>query len=104
MLTALFFVGLDMADGEAFLHSVDDEMRALQIIDLLGDQNWRDMSQPYLQMPQTYVSPWSRIVDFPYIVAIWLFGLVVGQQMAINLAFLAVPPIMLIGFCAVGRP
>ncbi|MCP4182243.1 MAG: hypothetical protein GY761_02860 [Hyphomicrobiales bacterium] len=100
ILVAFGIIIIDMIDGKVMVIGIDDWMREMQIRDLLADGNWRDMAQPYLQMPQIYISPWSRIVDFPYVIVTKLFSMAIPQQLAVKWAFLIVPPVMLLGFCA----
>jgi hypothetical protein len=91
----------DIADGKLYHHDVDNEMRVLQIRHLLsGAGSWFDLALPFIQSPEVYVSPWSRLVDLPYVALARTFGLVAPQETALQLAFLAWPPVLLLGFCA----
>lgn len=99
ILMSFLIVGLDIADGNHYVVDVDDDMRKFLIRDLLADGQWRDMVQPYLQMPGDYVSPWSRIVDLPYVVLTWVLSGFMAPDVAMELAFLIVPVALLPIFC-----
>ncbi|MDM9628663.1 hypothetical protein QTL95_22475 [Rhizobium sp. S152] len=94
--TALAMVLLDVADGVPFVGDVDDRLRELQIRSLMSAQgHWFDLSLPFVSMPEAYVSPWSRLVDLPYVVIAWLSQPWLPTEQALSLAFHIWPPIML---------
>lgn len=45
--------------------STDDAMRLVEVRDLLGGQNWFDLTQYRLDPPLGVVTHWSRLVDLP---------------------------------------
>lgn len=97
----LVIVIADIADGKPYHADVDDVLRGLQISHLLaGEAWWFDLSLPFVQMPETYVSPWSRLVDLPYVVFAWMFGLAMPPGAALQLAALVWPPLLLLAFAA----
>ncbi|TPP11488.1 hypothetical protein [Rhizobium glycinendophyticum] len=89
----------DLADGTLYLGDTDDVLRALQIRELLRSGNWFDRTLPFISMPEPYVSPWSRLVDLPYLVVAKGLALVVGDEAGLKAAFLIWPPVMLAGYC-----
>jgi len=89
---------LDVADGVSFFADVDDRMRDFQIRDLLADGQWYDLSLPFIQMPEAYVSPWSRLVDFPYVAIAVFLGLMMDGERALWLAYQIWPLVLLIPF------
>lgn len=97
---ALAIVFVDLADGVLFLGDVDDRMRALEIRDLLADGAWFDRVLPVIAMPEAYVSPWSRLVDLPYIAIAKALAPLLGAEQGLAVAMAAWPPLMLAGFCA----
>ena len=56
----------DALDGVNFLGDIDDDLRAVQIRLLVEGGAWFDRTIPMIQMPEAYISPWSRLVDLPY--------------------------------------
>ena len=100
--TVLFYVVClaivlgDVADGKLYHADVDNEMRALQIGYLLsGAGSWFDLTLPFIQTPESYVSPWSRLVDLPYVAIASLAGLALPADSALQLAFAVWPPLLL---------
>lgn len=89
----------DVADGKLYHADVDNEMRVLQIRHLLsGAGAWFDLTLPFVQTPEAYVSPWSRLIDLPYVVLAQLFALAMPAGAAMQLAFLVWPPVLLLAF------
>lgn len=97
--TALFFIFADTLDGVRFHADVDDQLRALQIRYLLSPKgSWFDLSLPFVGMPEAYISPWSRLVDLPYVAFAWLFSWLLPNEAALRAAFWCWPLMMLAGF------
>lgn len=97
--TALAMVFFDLADGIRFVSDIDDQLRELQIRHLMSPQgHWFDMSLPFISMPATYVSPWSRLVDLPYVAIAWLLQPFMPTAQALSVAFQVWPP-MLLSLC-----
>lgn len=94
-------IALDMADGSSIVADIDDQMRYLQLRHLVDSGAWFDMRLPMITMPDVYVSPWSRLVDLPYVLLAWLFGLFVAPADALKFATLAWPPILFLPFAAI---
>ena len=70
---------------------LDDIARKLQIMDLLRDGQWHDPTWPFLAMPEPYYSPWSRLVDAPYVLVTWVLSPFTGTETAFGLSRLIVP-------------
>ena len=66
LLIAIGLLAGDAVNGST-VQDIDDIARRLQIADLLRDGEWHDLKWPFLAMPEPYVSPWSRLVDLPYV-------------------------------------
>ncbi|WP_247750332.1 hypothetical protein [Rhizobium sp. 16-449-1b] len=97
--TALAMVLFDLVDGIRFVSDIDDQLRELQIRHLLSPQgHWFDLSLPFISMPMTYVSPWSRLVDLPYVAIAWLLQPFMPTAQALSIAFQVWPP-MLLSLC-----
>jgi hypothetical protein len=95
-LTGLLLCAFDLADGKLFSGDIDDLMREIQIRQLMSPAgDWWDLTLPMITMPEAYVSPWSRLVDLPYVVIAHLLSTVFGHDRAISNAFLIWPPILL---------
>ena len=74
----------------AFFDS-DDAMRLVQVRDFLAGQAWHDLSVQRLAAPTPLVMHWSRIVDVPLSLLIWLFSLVVDTASAERLTRILFP-------------
>lgn len=95
-LTGLIMVLADLADGKLFHEDVDNGMRALQIRTLLSEEGrWFDLTLPMIATPDAYVSPWSRLVDLPYVLLARMFELFMPAGVALEWAFLIWPPLLL---------
>ncbi|WP_244499558.1 hypothetical protein [Rhizobium sp. AC44/96] len=97
--TALAMLVVDLTDGIRFVGDVDDQLRELQIRHLMSPQgHWFDLSLPFISMPAVYVSPWSRLVDLPYVAIAWLLQLFLPTAQALTVAFHVWPPMLLAVF------
>lgn len=95
-LTGLIMVLADFADGKIFHTDVDNGMRALQIRTLMSSGgHWFDLTLPMIATPDPYVSPWSRLIDLPYVVLARALELFMPAGAALDWAFLIWPPLML---------
>ena len=97
-ISFVIVIAADMADGTLYLGDVDDRMRAIEINQFLGGKGWYDLTISGIALPETYVSPWSRLVDTPYALLAHFLSLVMAPQAALKIAFLVWPPVMLVGF------
>ena len=97
LVVALCLLGADAINGST-VQDIDDIARQLQITDLLRDGEWHDLTWPFLAMPEPYVSPWSRLVDLPYVVVTWLFQPALGQDAAFAIARFVVPLLCLVAY------
>jgi hypothetical protein len=98
-LMGLFLVCIDRLDGYNYFWDVDDVLRLLQIKNLQETGNWFDRTLPFIEMPEAYISPWSRLVDLPYIFITWLLMPFMAAPDALNVASFVWPPVMLVVFC-----
>ncbi|MBL4892286.1 MAG: hypothetical protein JKX91_10800 [Rhizobiaceae bacterium] len=89
---------LDVVDGVSFFGDADDRMRDFQIRELLAGGQWYDLTFPFISMPEHYVSPWSRLVDFPYVAITFALSGMVGEERALFYAYQAWPLLMLMVF------
>jgi len=86
----------DFADGKLFHDDVDNGMRALQIRTLLSESGrWFDLTLPVIATPDAYVSPWSRLIDLPYVLLARVLELFMPAGVALEWAFLIWPPLLL---------
>jgi hypothetical protein len=94
--TALALCALDLLDGKLFNGDVDDILRAIQIRHLMSPAGqWWNLALPMVGSPDVYLSPWSRLVDLPYVILSTLAAPLVGDERAISLSFLLWPPLLL---------
>lgn len=98
LAAGLLLIGFDLADGTAYLGDVDDQMRALQIRDLVSDGEWFDRRLPFITMPGDYVSPWSRLVDLPYYLTVLALAPMLGGETAFAVASSVWPPLLFVLF------
>lgn len=97
--TGLMVVLADVADGRSIYADVDDRLRAAQIGRLMsGEVGWYDPVLPFIAMPEPYLSPWSRLVDLPYLLIGKFLSFFVAPDRALDLAYLLWPPMMLAAF------
>lgn len=74
----------------------DDQMRLLQVRDLLAGQSWFDVTQYRLAPPGGVPMHWSRIVDLPIATIILILRPILGQSTA-EMAALIVIPLLTMG-------
>ncbi|QFY60678.1 hypothetical protein FZ934_09735 [Rhizobium grahamii] len=99
-VTALAIVLFDLADGVLFVGDVDDQMRELQIRSLMSPAGrWFDLTLPSISMPEVYISPWSRLIDLPYVAIATMFRPFTSLDHVLGLAFHIWPPVMLALYC-----
>ncbi len=97
--TGFLVVLADLADGQGIYADVDDRLRAAQIGRLMsGEVGWYDPVLPFIAMPDPYLSPWSRMVDLPYLLIGRLLSFFMAPDRALGLAYLLWPPVMLVAF------
>lgn len=96
---ALAIVAFDLLDGTNYLGDIDDVLRASQVKQLLAGGSWFDRTLPMIAMPEPYVSPWSRLVDLPYLVIALALSPLTGGDAALQIAFHVWPPVMLAAYC-----
>ncbi|MGL4199150.1 MAG: hypothetical protein ACRCSX_15440 [Allorhizobium sp.] len=94
----LLSIGFDRLDGAPFFGDVDDELRLVQIRHFLEVGGWYDLRLPMIEFPEVYHSPWSRLVDLPYVLIASALGPFIGLDDALHLATLIWPPVLLAGF------
>lgn len=99
LLVGFLQMALDGFDGRFEKIDVDDALRGIEVRQLLQDGRWFDRTLAGIQMPDPYVSPWSRLVDLPYVILARLGELFTGPAEAVQLAFAVWPPMLFAVFC-----
>lgn len=89
---------LDGVDGRFERIDVDDALRRIEVLQLLADGRWFDRTLDVIRMPDAYVSPWSRLVDLPYVLLTWMIEPFTGREVAAKYAFQVWPPAMFVVF------
>ncbi|MEE9433264.1 MAG: hypothetical protein V3V15_03390 [Sphingorhabdus sp.] len=69
----------------------DDQLRLVQVRDLLAGQGWWDVTQYRMNLPDGGPMHWSRLVDIPPAILIWLLTPLVGQGLAEHAASAIIP-------------
>ncbi|WP_149736578.1 hypothetical protein [Rhizobium sp. RU20A] len=100
LLVAAVFMALYVMIVGGNAVDVDDRLRAVQIHQLLQGKGWYDLTLSGIAMPEPYVSPWSRLVDAPYVAIAGLLSWAIPREDALHLAFLVFPPFLLLVFAA----
>lgn len=95
---ALGIVLFDRLDGLPFYIDLDDDIRRLQIRELLGHGNFFDLTLGFIKTPEPVISHYSRIVDLPYFLIASVLSTFLSAETALNIATLVWPPAMLLGF------
>lgn len=98
LIIAYAFMAIDMLDGQPYARDIDDKMRRIQIEDLLSDNQWHDLTVPNIAMPEAYISPWSRLVDAPYVLFTKVLSLFMPQTQALRVATYLIPPLLMGAF------
>lgn len=65
---------------------VDDQLRRAQIHQFFEHTGWYDLKIRGVEMPEAYVSPWSRFVDLPYIALALILQPLAGRAQALTIA------------------
>ena len=79
----------------------DDAMRLTQVRDWLNGQSWWDVSQHRL-WDGHFAMHWSRLVDLPLALVMFVFHPLVGQGAATRIAVTVVPLVTLLAVMALG--
>lgn len=92
---SLMLMVADLSDGASYIKDIDDVLREWQVRALFfGHVRWFDMVLPGIAMPQPYVSPWSRLIDLPYVALGHVFSLWLSPDKALYGAFVVWPVMM----------
>lgn len=98
---ALFLALNHSAIGAGAFHDPDDELRLVQVRDLLGGQGWFDPVQHRIAAASGGVAMhWSRLVDAPLAALILLLRPLLGQAGAEQAALIAIPALTLLALFA----
>jgi hypothetical protein len=95
---AFLLIGFDVLADRHHYSDIDDVLRSAQIHQLLAHGRWFDLTIAGIDMPGAYLSPWSRLVDLPYVLLSWLFGTVTSETHAVWWAFRVWQPVLLVVF------
>jgi hypothetical protein len=98
-MTAIAVLCFDLLDGRLYYRDVDDALRAIQIRQLLAHRRWFDLTIVGIDMPGAYVSPWSRLVDMPYVLLAYGLRTVMSPENAPWWAFRLWQPVLLVAYC-----
>ncbi|MCY1669262.1 hypothetical protein [Rhizobium sp. SL86] len=96
---SVFLVGFDIIYGRFFYRDIDDILRGIQIRQFLDYGGWYDLTIRGIDMPGPYVSPWSRLIDLPYVAIARVLQLALAPEDAIAWAFRLWQPVLLLAFC-----
>lgn len=103
LLVAAAYVAADWAD--IFIrkfHDPDDQLRLVQVRDLLAGQNWFDLHQYRIAVSDGGVAMhWSRLVDAPIVAIIALLTPILGPAQAELAALVLMPALTLLAVMAV---
>lgn len=96
-----------MKNSASVLLDNDDNMRLLEIRDLLAGQSWFDLMQYRLGLPDGTLMHWSRLIDLPIATLIRLYGLFFeshrAEQMAASTWPLLLIPLLLLPLAIAAR-
>ncbi|UJW74164.1 hypothetical protein [Rhizobium sp. SL42] len=98
-MTAIFMLVFDLLADRHYYSDIDDVLRAVQIRQLLTNGEWFDLIIHGIDMPGPYLSPWSRLVDLPYVLLALGLRNVTNEATALWWAFRLWQPVLLIVFC-----
>ncbi|WP_159948406.1 hypothetical protein [Rhizobium sp. 18065] len=97
--TAIFFLAFDMLADRHYYSDIDDVLRGVQIRQLLAHGEWFNLVIEGIDMPGTYQSPWSRLVDLPYVLLVLGLRGITTEESAIWWAFRIWQPLLLLAYC-----
>ncbi|MBV2185121.1 MAG: hypothetical protein KUL88_11330 [Rhizobium sp.] len=100
LAAAAFLLAFDLLGNRHHYRDIDDVLRAIQIGQLLAHGDWFDLVIKGIDMPGVYLSPWSRLVDLPYVVLALALGGMTTETSAVWWAFRLWQPLLLIAFCS----
>lgn len=75
----------------------DDQLRLVQLRDLLNGQGWFDNSQYRLNTPDGTDMHWSRVTELPLALIVLLLSPILGQAVAEMIAGTVIPLLLLLG-------
>lgn len=81
--------------GLPFFADTDDAMRMVMVRDFLAGQSWYDLTAHRLNTPFGAELHWSRLVDLPLALLVWLFTPLLGADMALVAAGYVWPMLLL---------
>ncbi len=90
----LSFAGAHKVWQDGTFFDSDDAMQLVQVRELLGGQNWFDMTIGRLDPPHGVFMHWSRTIDVPLALLIKGFGLLLPAQTAERLTRLVFPLVL----------
>lgn len=99
LATAVLLVGFDILYDRFFYRDIDDILRGIQIRQFLDHGGWYDLTIRGIDMPGAYVSPWSRLIDLPYVVLAWALQFILPREAAVQWALRLWQPALLVAFC-----
>ncbi|WP_137128738.1 hypothetical protein [Rhizobium sp. FY34] len=99
VVSGVFIVLLDLPDGRFYYRDIDDVLRLVQIRQLLDHGRWFDLTLSGIDMPGAYVSPWSRLVDLPYLALTLTFEPLLGRSSALWWSTHVWQSVLLLAFC-----
>ena len=94
LIVAMLALVVDGLDGVPYATDADDRVRALQIRELATHLSLFDMRLLFIEMPEPYISHYSRIVDLPYVAITLILKPFFGFEQAIAAAMYVWPPVM----------
>ena len=86
----LFLAGIDSIAQRQF-PDPDDVLRLVQVRDVLAGQNWFDPTQYRISPPEGTPMHWSRLVDGPILLVLFVSTPFIGHTAAESAALIAVP-------------
>lgn len=97
IIACLFLLTKAKAIAGLQFHDPDDELRLIQVRDLLAGQGWFDLHQYRIDAAHGGIlMHWSRLVDAPIAAVILLLRPLMGQPAAEMAALLAIPALTLL--------
>src|SRR5690349_3091496 len=82
--------------GGAESLSTDDAMRLVEVRDFLAGQSWFDLTQHRLDPPGGVAMHWSRLIDVPLAVLIWVGETMLSPALTERIATTVWPVVLLL--------
>lgn len=91
-------IGPGLDDLRRSLGDTDDATRLIQVREFMAGAGWWNLTLPRVGFTEPLVSHWSRLIDAPIAILLWVFGLVMSAEAAELAVRIVWPSLLLVVF------